>query len=351
MIDKTNYERFLNGYFVRDCTIGYETGRLGFLLYQDADPDEDMSEGLQIRVLAVKLPNPMETRFYSMSANGLSISAQLSSGWSNSPDEFVACGIGRETYSYKPKSHKGREADIPFQGGKLHPDAYGEYGAAITKIVRVGTTVFAVGGPLRIFERIANQQWKEHLDIPIPIEIGSSDREIYLDVIGNCEFFDLGGLSSDNMYAVGSAGTVWRRKAGEWRQLAFPSNLRLHTVAVAPDGTAYITDIRGSVWQGQDEQWQRIVHTDNVLAYQDSAWFAGRLWCTNDSAGPFVLEDKQMVPAHRAKMAPMPAEIAAFAHRIDVAPDGKSMLVAGMQGAALYDGKAWTLLFNGEPDA
>ena len=211
--------------------------------------------------------------------------------------------------------------------------------------------MFAIGGPWRIFERIANQEWKEHEESPIPVEIGSPDRDVYINAVGNCEFFDLAGLSTDDMYAVGSAGTVWRRMGGQWRQLAFPSNLRLHTVAVAPDGNAYITDIRGSVWQGQDEKWQRIVHADNMLAYQDSAWFAGRLWCTNDSAGPFVLEGKAMVPAHRAKTDPMPAEIACFAHRIDVAPDGKTMLVAGMQGAALYDGKTWTVLFDGEPDA
>ncbi len=351
MIDGENYKRFIDGYFVRDCTIGYESGRLGFLLYENQSDEEDLSEGFQIRLLAVKLPNPMETRFFSMSSNGLGIGASLSSAWSPSPNEFVACAIARETYSYKPKSHKGREPEIPFQGGKIHSDAYGEFDSVIYKVVRVGPTLFAVGAPLRIFERIPNQQWKEHKEIPLPIELGARDHDGYINAISNCDFRDLAGLSPDDMYAVGSAGIVWRRKGGNWRQLAFPSNLRLHTVAVAPDGTAYITDIRGSVWHGQEEKWQRIVHADNMLAYEDSAWFAGRLWCTNDSAGPFVLEGKAMVPAHRAKTDPMPAEIACFAHRIDVAPDGKTMLVAGMQGAALYDGKTWTVLFDGEPDA
>jgi hypothetical protein len=351
IFDKDTWSKFAAGYFVRDCTIGFDEGRLGFLLYEELAPDADLGEGWQIRVLAVKLANPFEKRFYSMSANKLIRSPSLTSVWGGSNGEFVAVGSDRECYSYRPNSHKGIESAIKFQGGKLHPEAYGEFDSVTYKTVRVGSTVFAVGAPFRIFERIAGQQWREHKEIPIPVELGARDHDGYIHAISNCDFRDLGGLSPDDMYAVGSAGTVWRRKAGQWRQLAFPTNLRLHTVAVAPDGTAYITDIRGSVWQGQDEKWQRIVHVDNMLAYEDSAWFAGRLWCTNDSAGPFVLEGKEMVPAHRAKNAPMPAEIAQFAHRIDVSPDGKTMLVAGMHGAALYDGSTWTVLFNGEPDA
>jgi hypothetical protein len=351
MIDKANYERFLNGYFVRDCTIGFESGRLGFLLYEEMDAEADMDEGFQIRVLAVKLSNPMETRFYSMSANGLRIGAHLSAGWSPSPDEFVACGIGRQIYSYKPKSHKGREAEIPFpSAGKLKPDAYSEFDSAVLKTVRVGTTVFALGGPFRIFERTANQQWMEHKDIPIPPAIGSTDREAALHAIGNSEFRDLAGTSTADMYAVGSEGNVWRRAKGQWRQVPFPTNLDLFTVTVAPDGTAYISDRRGSIWQGRDDTWQRIVQADNMLPYEDSAWFDDRLWCTSDSAGCFVLEDKKMVPAHRAKRRPMPTEVAVFAHRIDLSPDGKTMLVAGMHGAATYDGTTWNVLFNGEPD-
>lgn len=51
--------------------------------------------------------------------------------------------------------------------------------------------------------------------------------------------------------------------------------------------------------------------------------------------------------AHRATQAPMPAQIATFAHRLDVSPDGTTFLVAGGLGAASYDGKEWIVLFDG----
>jgi len=351
MFDRESWNRFMSGYFIRDCTIGFEDGRLGFLLFEELDDDAQMEDGFQIRLLAVKVANPMETRFFSMSANGLGVGSQLSSAWAPQESEFVAVGIGLEVYAYKPKSHKGREEDIPFEVRKLGPDAYSDFGAGVLKTARVGATVYALGGPFRVFERVGPQRWKEHADIPLPAEIGSSDRETALAAIGDSAFQDLAGLSEDDLYAVGSAGAVWRRKAGRWTQMPFPGNLRLHTVAVAPDGTTYITDIRGSVWKGRDQEWERIVQADNSLPYQDSVWFNGRLYCSNDSAGCFVLEDGVMVGAHQAKRETMPANTAVHAQRLDVSPDGKQLLIAGMYGATMYDGRNWNVLFDGEPDA
>ncbi|UXH80645.1 hypothetical protein [Roseateles amylovorans] len=350
LFDRPNWNRFMAGYMVRDCTIGFEDGRLGFLLFEELAPDAQMEDGFQIRLLAVKVGNPLETRFFSLSANALSVGANLSSAWSPL-GEFVAVGIGRHVYGYRPKSHKGREEDIPFEVRRLAPSAYSECGCAILKTVRVGMTVFAVGGPFRIFQRIGPQEWQEHSEIPIPAELGSSDRETALAAINASSFEDLAGLSEEDMYAVGSRGALWRRHQGRWGRARFPSTRDLHTVAVAPDGTAYVTDHRGCVWKGKDSEWTQLVEADLSLPYQDSVWFKGRLYCTNDLAGCFVLEEGRMVAAHRTAHDPMPVRCALHAHRLDVSPDGGRLLVAGMSGASLYDGRQWHLLFDGEPDS
>jgi hypothetical protein len=351
ILDARTYQKFFEGYFIRDATIGFTSKRLGFLLVEEQDPEDESGEHWKTKLVAVNLDQPMESRIFSWAGNSLN-HASISSAWEPGQTEYLAVDVSRRVWSYKPKVYKGAESPIPFpSAGRLKPDAYSEFNSAIMKTVRVGATVFALGSAFRIFERQPNQQWFEHKEIPIPPAIGSADRETALYAIGNSEFHDLAGTSTDDMYAVGSGGAVWQRVKGAWRQIAFPTNVDLFTVAVAPDGTAYITDRRGSVWKGRDEQWERIVQADNMLYYQDSAWFAGRLWCTNDSAGPFVLEGNKMVPAHRVKKEPMPAQVATFAHRIDVSPDGQTMLVAGMYGAATYDGKTWTVLFDGEPDA
>jgi hypothetical protein len=320
-------------------------------LVEEQDPEDESGEHWKTKLVAANLEQPMESRIFSWAGNSLD-HASISSAWEPNQAEYLAVDVSRRVWSYRPKVYKGAETPIPFpSAGKLNPDAYSEFDSAILKTVRVGITVFALGGPFRIFERQPGQQWLEHKDIPIPPAIGSADREIALHAIGNSEFRDLAGISTNDMYAVGSEGTVWQRVKGAWRNVAIPTNVDLFTVAVAPDGTAYITDRHCSVWKGRDDHWERVTEGHSSLGYQDSAWFAGRLWCTNDSAGPFVLEGKKMVPAHRAKKDPMPAQVARFAHRIDVSPDGQTMLVAGMYGAATYDGKTWNVLFDGEPDA
>ncbi|WP_147307154.1 hypothetical protein [Roseateles depolymerans] len=352
LFNQETWARFMDGYLVRDCTLGFEEGRLGFLLFEELGADDRMEDGFDIWLLAVKLDQPPESRFFSLPVNRLSVAGQLSSAWSPRDSEFVAVGATREVYAYKPKAYKGREEDgIPFDVRKLSEEAYEQFDCAIYKTVRVGPTVFALGTPFRVFEREGPQQWREHEGIPLPADLGSADEETWEAAIDECAFLDMAGLADNDLYAVGHAGAVWRYSRGVWRELPFPSDLSLHTVAVSPDGTAYITDIHGSVWKGRDDQWQRVVQSQHMQPYQDAAWFNGRLYCANDSAGCFVLENGDMVPAHRAQRDPMPVHTSVHAHRLDVSPNGRQMLVAGMHGASLYDGQAWTLLFSGTPEA
>jgi predicted DNA-binding WGR domain protein len=342
LIDLATWEKIGADMFVRDCTMGFENNRLGFLLVEEIAPDEDMSDGWRTRLLAVRTNAPMEERFYSRSGTGLSF-ASISSAWAPNQSEFIAVDILRRAWTYKPKEYKGSEPDIPFVPGKLKPDAYGEFDSAINKVVRVGTTVFAVGSPARIFERVNQQRWYEHKDIPIPAELGSPDREVFL--ADDSMFRDLAGYSTQDMYAVGGGGSIWHRKGTVWKQMSFPCNLRLYTVACAADGFVYISDIRGSIWKGREDKWELIVKSDLSLPFTDSAWFDDRLWLANEY-GTWVLEGNSLTPAHSAKNKPMPASSAVHAHRLDVSPDGTRMLVAGGKGASLFDGKAWQVLFD-----
>lgn len=345
IIDKQHWDTFIAGFFIRDCTIGFEDGRFGFLLYEELEPEQHLDDGWRTRVLAVKMDNPMERRFFAGSANKLSFST-ISSAWAPNQSEFVVVDSGRMSWAYKPKTYLGDETEIPFDGRGYGYSDLGEIGCSVTKVVRVGTTVFAIGGVLRIFERLNDQQWRDVKEIPIPAEFKSKNDDVITAAIGNSRFYDLAGYSTEDMYAVGGAGTVWHKKGEKWRQCPFPTNLRLHTVACGDDGLVYITDIRGSVWKGREDRWELVAKADMSLPFVDSVWFDNRLWCANDY-GTWVLEDNALVPAHRAKTRPMPTSSSIHAHRIDVSPDGKTMLVAGGHGASTYDGQRWEVLFDG----
>lgn len=351
IFDRETYKRFFHGYDIIDCTIGFEEGRLGFLLAEIKE-GKAHDEPYQVRLLAVKLTNPLETRFFSLSANALSLWADLSSAWEPDHAEFVGVDNGCAVYGYKPKVHRGQESSIPFHGGETGSGL--RYGSVVRRTVRAGTAVFSVGWPLRVYERLGPDQWREHTDIPLPEALSSPDPEVAEEArdLKRSSFHYLAGLSAQDLYVVGSQGTVWRRQGAQWRQLAFPASLTLKTVAVAPNGMAYITDQDGRVWKGRDDDWRCLTPVwKDYDGFRDSAWFAGRLWCTGVKGGLYVLQGRRMILAQDAREQPMPWEYASAARRLDVSPDGRMLLIAGGVWAAQFDGENWKWLIREMPPA
>ncbi len=119
----------------------------------------------------------MDKRFYALEGDSLSFST-ISSAWEPNQTEFLLVDTGRRLWTYKPKTYNGIEPPIPFDGkGYGYADA-GQVGCAIARVTRVEGTVFAVGAPLRIFQRMPNQQWHEHKGIPMPAGLLSKDDEV-----------------------------------------------------------------------------------------------------------------------------------------------------------------------------
>lgn len=343
IFDEKSWNNICRGYTILDGTIGFEAGRLGFMLAEVTEADH-LDDGFQVRFVAVKLANPVEQRFFVREGDTLG-RASLSAAWEPNQTEFVMADLMSRVWSYKPKLYKGSEAPVPFDGrGYGYPDV-GEVGSSVVRVTRVGSALYAVGSPFRVFQRLPGQAWREHKAIPIPPDLKSKDEDKITRALTRSTFFDLAGFSESDMYAVGDEGNVWHFDGKQWTRCEFPTNLRLQTVTCAGDGVVYITDIRGSLWKGRGEHWEPVVKMDQSLPFKDAAWFAGRMWFANDY-GMYVLEGKALVLAHKAKKDPVPNEVMLHSHRIDVAPDGSQMLVCGGLGAALYDGKKWELLFS-----
>lgn len=330
IFDKETWLRFGHDFWVYDGTLGFEDGRYGFVM--SANPNEADDELLaNTRFLFIKEDQPMESRFFRLDSEYFGFTT-ISAGWSPSETEFVAVD-GNSVLSYKPKVYKGIEKSID---GTL-PDT--TLVSSTTKTVRVANTIYAVGNPVRVYKRLGQNNWINNSDsIPIPAGFKSGST------IGN-EFYDLAGFSETDMYAVGGEGNVWHFDGKLWQQIAFPTNIELDTVVCAEDGNVYITDITCSIWVGRNSTWRKVCEEDMSLRFFDSAWFANRLWCANDY-GMWVLEDDKLIPAQNAKEKPMPEDMLGLCNRIDVSPDGRKMLICGPDGAAVYDGRLWNVLFD-----
>ncbi len=341
LFDKKSWKDICQGFMVRDCTIGFADGRIGLMLVEMSD---ERDAGWRTRFVSVRMDAPMSERFFVLEASDLSF-ASLASAWAPSQEEFLVVDLARQVWAYKPKTYRDFEEAIAFDGRGYGYAAAGEVGSAINKLVRVCSKLYALGSPLRIFERLPRQTWKEHTGIPIPSELKSRSDKLITKAIGNSGFNDLSGFSGNDLYAVGDAGAVWHFNGTAWEKLPFPSDRKLYTVTCGGD-CVYITDITGTVWKGRHGAWELIEQGHQTLPFADAAWFQDTLWCANDD-GMRVLENNRMVAAHLLEKHAVPDAVARISHCIDVSPDGRKMLVCGGQGAALHDGVAWQLLFSG----
>jgi len=90
-------------------------------------------------------------------------------------------------------------------------------------------------------------------------------------------FEDIDGFSSDEMYAVGWRGEIWKYAGGTWSQLDSPISKNLNAVCCAGDGTVYIIGDGGCMLRGQDDVWEvldlgRFENLMDVAFFDDSVY-------------------------------------------------------------------------------
>ncbi|EOA4847514.1 hypothetical protein ACH2V1_005013, partial [Escherichia coli] len=211
IISQGRWDKTFKNFEVYDCTYGFEHGRVGLLLIEKID-ENHIEYGNDYympkhKLVSIVIDNPPENRVFGMSFGNLSYPT-ISAGWSPSQTELVIVDIDCEVISYKTREYKGREnnLDIPISKSS-------DMRTAIIKVVRVGTSVYAIGGGLRIYKRINHQVWLDASQT-IPVPDGFLERKA--ESMSRSLFQDLSGFSESDMYAVGGTGTVYHFNGEQW---------------------------------------------------------------------------------------------------------------------------------------
>ncbi|MDN3577726.1 hypothetical protein QWZ03_13180 [Chitinimonas viridis] len=322
--DKERWDRFFNGFSIYDCAYGYED-RYVFLVYEKTDsPHRDPLP--ELRIVVARMERPMDKRFYRMQFPYFDFARVA---YTSSPEsEFVAVDIVGQTYGYTPpRSDEEERHPTQLKGAEL--------GATVTQVVRIGQHAYTVGGPRRMHKRLGVSQWEDLTkDLPIPPAYANGDF-----TMGNYVWKSAAGFSESDIYTVGGAGDVWHYDGKHWTQCSFPSNERLYNVCCADDGKVYIGGNMGSLYVGKGNQWTKLCDSNFSVPWKDIAWFAGKLWCGSDY-GLWELRGEDLIRAD------IPANVQLVSGAIDISPDKKWMLTAGPDGAALFDGTTWEVLFS-----
>ncbi|MFH6995474.1 hypothetical protein [Flavobacterium sp. FlaQc-48] len=332
IFDKKTWNEIGKGFGICDATFGPFDGTYGFLLSEDINsthPDPLPRK----RFLFANLEKPLESRFFLATFENF-LYATISATQVPNKNEFVIVETNCLVFGCEIKGHHNIEQ--PINNSLFNTDLV----SSISKVVRINNSIYAIGNPVRVYRRIQKDTWEDFSGtIPISDDFISKNNLNY-------SLRDMAGFSEKDIYAVGEAGVVWHFNGKNWQQIVFPTNQDLYTVVCAEDGYVYITSRKGHVWIGRNSTWNILTDKKMPLRFLDSVWFDDRLWCTNDY-GVWVLEDGELVRADKLKQKPIPEYIQkGLCGRIDVSFDKQKLLICGNDGAALYDGQTWSVLFD-----
>lgn len=333
IVDKKNWKEVFSDFSIYDCAIRNRDMYM-FVLVGNSD-DQHRDPLPKTRFLMVYGDEPVEDRFYYSDFDDFGFT---SIAFHNNPSwEFIAVDTGATVYSHNTDQDDSEHminTDWPVKNKK------GEVrGAAIQNVVRVNGQIYALGTERRIYRRKGIGSW-----VDIALEGGGPEfpkARLEKGSLFDYGFNDMSAFGKDDIYTVGGVGDIWHFNGKKWQQVHFPANELLNTVCCAGDGNVYITGNNGSLWAGREDKWKRLAKGELSLAFKDSAWFAGRLYCGNDY-GLWVLKDGKL----KSLQDEVDSVVATSCGRIDISPDGLLMLTAGQHGATLFDGKKWEVLFN-----
>jgi hypothetical protein len=320
-LNTKNYEEIFKGFFIIGCAVR-KKDMVYFLLEEEYDSEKNTPDKKKIRTRIATCydePNPKDVWSFA----GLRGMHRTKAGIALKPKEqFVGVSMNDHVYVIG-SGVSAFEKDLvggPIAGGKL----VGQRGA-LSKMRTIDGWLWIAGSGRTVGRRLGPDNWEWHDDIP------------HKSLMEDGGFRDIDGFSSTDIYAAGGHGDVWHYDGKKWKQVAFPSNMTLETICCAGDGQVYIGAEQGTVFKGRDSQWKRIYKGDMALPYKNMVWHQGKVWCTSDYGLWTIEKDK-------IQEADVPDAIRTCAGHLSVG-DGV-MLLAGMYGASLHDGKEWRSIID-----
>lgn len=322
MLNELEYQTFFQGYSLTDAAVR-SRDTFSFLLREN-QPDEGCSQdsdtGKQIRLI----------NFF--------VNAE--------PTRRIGCGqyLGFLRSKLAVAHHPVEQAVLidstgevaVLGGGKNDMEQQIEYGPDGPRrgSITCASTLFGhvyVAGPWRtIARRIGVDQWESLCADSILPKPGTRKS---LEFGTDWGFRSVDGFASNDLYAAGGYGDLWRYNGHRWLQCALPSRMLLHNVCCAGDGHVYVGAQGGSVLRGREDRWEIIHEGRMTLPFKDMVWYGGRVWCTSDY-GLWQIAGGELVEAD------VPHAVHSCAGNLSVG-DGV-MLLAGIYGATVFDGQRWT---------
>lgn len=152
-----------------------------------------------------------------------------------------------------------------FEEEIVGPDDFG----FLVEARSIGDRLYVVGMGRQVYVRDNGGQWSR-------ADSGVLDQNADIDRMTG--FRSVDAVSSQEIFAVGLEGEIWRHSAGIWRQEPSVTNLILEQVRAGGDGEVYIAGQMGTLIKGHHTVWSVLDQTETESDFWGLEWFQGDLY-------------------------------------------------------------------------
>src|SRR5262249_11807282 len=91
-------------------------------------------------------------------------------------------------------------------------------------------------------------------------------------------FEAIDGFSTDEIYAAGRNGEIWRHDGSRWNRLDSPTDMILTNVCCAGDDNVYVCGRNGTLLRGRDDRWHMIEQQVTNEDFWGLVWYEEKLY-------------------------------------------------------------------------
>lgn len=324
-MNRSNFDRFFRNFHFVGCAVRsreiiYLIGRRE----EDDSKDNSFSAESDVtkRVINILLDEPEDSRYGCDDLNRFGI---INIAVSKYPSPHSVSVDGSGQVFAKAKGYTGIESAIEYN------EKTGPQRGGVLKIRAIDGIVYGAGWRRSVCKREAPNHWIPLWDkLPTPKVKRKVDETDY-------GFRAIDGFAGNDIYAAGGQGDVWHYDGNVWRQISFPSNALIYNVCCGGDGFVYIAGHGGIVFRGRGDKWSKIC--DNITDYwfKEVIWYQNKAWATNDY-GIYAFNEKGEQKLNLPDFVRSSTGYMAQGDGI--------LVIAGMYGASMHDGKEWKSLVD-----
>jgi hypothetical protein len=195
----------------------------------------------------------------------------------------------------------------------------------VTCLRAVAGEIFAAGMGRQVFRRAESGGSWTRADAGALIPRGTFELN---------GFTSIDGFATDELYACGLGGQIWRTQNGVWHRLATPTNVTLTAVRCLASGLVLVGGAGGVLLIGRDERWQAIEHDQTSSGILAMETLGDVVFITTERGELFELAGDELNPVETG-LSPTPMVLSMHAR-------GGTLATVGGHDLLLFEGGTWT---------